>query len=189
MDQTYSKNILIRTSILIMQINIQYNHFKDDKSTPLVEQWWRQNREDDQPKVVTPKPNRTQLGQTNPTKTTKHKQILNNITKSVKANKNGRETKKWKLQSKHTFKSKMESFKETLSTLQTRGSEMEYNEEAMEVEKWGRRRRNSDRERARAVQKKKSEVKFRAGGKIEAPCRFWPPNWRGACPEIKKIHC
>jgi len=49
---------------------------------------------------VTPKPNRTQLGQKNPTKTTKHKQILNKITKSVKANKNGRETKKRKLQTK-----------------------------------------------------------------------------------------
>ena len=100
MDQTYSKNILIRTNILIMQINIQYNHFKDDKSTLLVEQWWCQNREDDQPKVVTPKSNRTQLGQTNPTKTTKHKKILNKITKSVEANENGRETKKRKLQTK-----------------------------------------------------------------------------------------
>jgi len=49
---------------------------------------------------VTPKPNRTQLGQTNPTKTTKHKQILNKITKSVKANENGRETEKRKLQTK-----------------------------------------------------------------------------------------
>jgi len=87
-------------------------------------------------------------------------------------------------------KSKMEPFKETLSTLRTRGSEMKYNEEEMEVEKWGRRRRNNDRERARAVEKKKSEVKFHVGGKIEAPHRFWPLNRRGACPEIKKkIHC
>ena len=95
-----------------------------------------------------------------------------------------KESFKRKLQSKRMFKSKMELFKETLSTLRTRGSEMEYNEEAMEVEKWGRRRWNSDRERARAVEKKKSEVKFRAGGKIKAPRRFWPPNRRGACPEI-----
>jgi len=36
------------------------------------------------------------------------------------------------------------------------------------------------------VEKKKSEAKFRAGGKIEAPRRFWPPNRCGACPEIKK---
>jgi len=45
------------------------------------------------------------------------------------------ESFKRKLQSKRMFKSKMEPFKETLSTLPTRGSEMEYNEEAMEVEK------------------------------------------------------
>jgi len=36
------------------------------------------------------------------------------------------------------------------------------------------------------VEKKKSEVKFHVGGKIEAPHRFWPLNRRGACPEIKK---
>jgi len=29
-------------------------------------------------------------------------------------------------------------------------------------------------------------VKFRVGGEIEAPRQFWPPNRRGACPEIKK---
>ena len=34
------------------------------------------------------------------------------------------------------------------------------------------------------MEKKKSEVKFRAGGKIEAPRRFWPPNRRGACPNF-----
>jgi len=40
------------------------------------------------------------IGQTNPTKTTKHKQILNTITISVKAKENGRERMSAQLQSK-----------------------------------------------------------------------------------------
>jgi len=56
----------------------------------------------------------------------------------------------------------------------------------MEVEKWRRRRWNSARENTRAAEKKKSEEKRRVWNKIDAPCRFWPPNRRGACPEIKK---
>jgi len=56
----------------------------------------------------------------------------------------------------------------------------------MEVEKWRRRRRNSARENTRAAEKKKSEEKRRVWNKIDAPRQFWPPNRRGACPEIKK---
>jgi len=38
--------------------------------------------------------------------------------------------------------------------------------------------------KGRTVEKKKSEVKFRAAGKIEAPRRFWPPNRRGVYPNF-----
>jgi len=45
---------------------------------------------------------RTQIGQTNSTKTTKHKQMLNTITISVKAKENGRERMSAQLQTKRS---------------------------------------------------------------------------------------
>ena len=48
------------------------------------------------------------------TKTTKHKQILNKITKSVKANENGRETKKGKLLTKASKQTHVQIENETV---------------------------------------------------------------------------
>ena len=56
-------------------------HFKDDKNIPLVEQWSHQTK----------KTNEHKCGQTNTIKTTKHKQIVNKLTISVKASENGGE--------------------------------------------------------------------------------------------------
>jgi len=167
-----------------MQITIQIIllfYFKDDKNIPLVQQWWCQTEKTNEPKC----------GQTNTTKTTKCKQIVNTITLSVKANKNGREINNSKLQMKRTsneLQNKNGTVQnETLNVYEREGVQWSWMRK-----QW---RSKSSKEDAETVQRNahtvEREEKWKwkrvAGLKQEAPCRFWASNRRGSWPEIPKL--